>query len=178
MLTPAQFETFLAEHRSMLVLRAEQITGDHGTAEDVVQATTTYLLDHLNRYDPAKPLLPWVLEAVKRRAFNALELMARFVPLIDGLDEQHPQIFAQPGPDEDSEFNHQAFLLLCMWQVIEEEDPEHYHLVKGLIDGAGLAELGPSRQAAHQMLQRALKRWRKILTQHFTKAEIKVAKGG
>ena len=178
MLTPAQFEAFLAEHRPLLVMRATQITGDRGSAEDVVQATTVYLLGHLNRYDPTKPLLPWVLEAVKRRAYNEVKLQARFMLIVPGLDERHPQIFALPGADEVSEFEQQGRLLVAMFDVIKREDPERYHLVEGLTDGKTLEEIGPTRQAAHQLLQRALKRWRKILVQHFTEAEIKTAMGG
>ena len=177
MLDPKQFEEFLAEHRPLLVLRATQITGDHGSAEDVVQATTIYLLEHLKRYDPARPLLPWVLEAVKRRAYNEVRDRAMFMPIIPGLDEMHPQIFGSPGPDEVSEFNEQGRLLTAMMAVIKREDPERYHLVEGLTDGMGLKDLGPSRQASHQMLQRALKRWRQILLDHFTKAEIETALG-
>ena len=177
MLDPKQFEEFLAEHRPLLVLRATQITGDHGSAEDVVQSTTIYLLDHLNRYDPARPLLPWVLEAVKRRAYNEVRDRAMFMPIVPGLDEKHPQIFGSPGPDEVSEFNQQGRLLVAMLALIKREDPERYHLAEGLIGGAGLKDLGPSRQASHQMLQRALKRWRQILLDHFTKAEIETALG-
>ena len=172
-----QFEGFLLEYRPLLVLRAEQITGDHGSAEDVVQSTTIYLLDHLNRYDPARPFLPWVLEAIKRRAFNEVRGQARFMSIIPGLDEKHPQIFGSPGPDEVSALNQQGRLLTAMLAVIKREDPERYRLAEGLIGGAGLKDLGPSRQASHQMLQRALKRWRTILSKRFTKAEIATALG-
>ena len=170
-----QFEAFLLEFRPLLVLRAEQITGDPGTAEDVVQMTSIYLLSNLHRYNPTLSALAWVLEAVKRRAFNALRGQARFVPLVDDFSEEYG--IETPGVDQDYEERRQGDLLAEMLGVIASEEPEHYRLAEGLLRGDELAQMGSTKQAADQMIRRAFIRWRKLLSKRFTKAEIETALG-
>ena len=170
-----QFEAFLLEYRPLLVLRAEQITGDPGRAEDVVQETSIYLLSNLHRYNPTLSALAWVLEAVKRRAFNAVRNQARFVPLVDDFSEEYG--IETPGVDQDYEERRQGELLAEMLGVIASEDPEHFSLADGLLRGDGLMQMGNTKQSAHQRIGRSYKRWRKLLSRRFTKAEIETALG-
>ena len=172
------FEGFLTAHRPLLVLRAEQITGDRGLAEDAVQTTSVYLLSNIHRYKPDRAaLLTWVLGAVSRRAFDILRARRRFVPLlgveIEGL--------STPGADTDYEERQQGELLGEMLGLIAVEDPEHYPLAVAILEGHGLAQIAESEGVSKQAIQTrtfwAFKRWRKILLTRFTQAEIETALG-
>ena len=171
-------ESFLIEHRPFMVLRARKITGDPALAEDAVQATYAYLLQNAHRYNPKLPIMGWVLEAVKRRAFNETRYRGRFFPLVDQYSDEYGET---PGADVDYEERQQGNLLGEMLGVIAAHDPTHYHLVEEALKGALHRETGAgegvSRQAIEARLARAFKRWRKLLSKHFTEAEIETALG-
>ena len=172
------FEGFLTAHRPLLVLRAEQITGDRGLAEDAVQTTSVYLLSNVHRYNPDKAaLLTWVLGAVSRRAFDILRARKRFF----ALDDVQAGEATSPGVDADYENRQQGELLGEMLGLIAAEDPDHYPLAVAILHGRGLAEIaereGVSKQAIQTRIFWAFKRWRKILLTKFTQAEIETALG-
>ena len=172
----AKFEAFLADHRAILVLRAEQITGDHGLAEDAVQTTSLYLLSNLHRYKPDQSaLLTWVLGAVSRRAYDILRARARFVPYLEDMEE------VSPGADADYEERQQGQLLGEMLGLIAAEDPDHYPLAVAILEGQDLAQIaaqqGVTKQAIQARVYWAFRRWRRILSRKFTKAEIETALG-
>ena len=174
-----QFEGFLTQYRPVLVLRAEQITGDHGLGEDVVQTTTEYLLKNLHRYNPdLAGLLTWTLEAVKRRAYNMVRDRARLVPLREDFSEEYG---TTGSVVTDFEERLQGQLLGEMMGVIGASDPDHYWMAQDLLAGMTIAEIAEKRGVRRQTLEKnlvwSLKRWRKLLAKQFTKAEIAAALG-
>jgi len=169
-----QFESFLAIHRPLLVARAEQITGDHGLAEDVVQTTSIYLLNNIHRYDKTRAsLLTWVLGAVIRRAYNVVRAQGRFVPAHDGPDA------VTPGADVTYEEAQKLSLLAKMRELLKDDIT--FHLAERLAAGETVEQiaetLGVSGQAVSQRLAWAYKRWRRLLARNFTRAEIETALG-
>jgi RNA polymerase sigma factor (sigma-70 family) len=177
-MTPRQFEEFLAAHRPLLVARAEHITGDPGSAEDVVQTTSIYLLSSIHRYDGAQcALLTWVLGAITRRAFNVLRAKGRYLPLVDDFSDEYGGI--APGADTVYEEAQKQALVAAMRAALEG-DPA-YPLAERLMAGQTIEQIaeaeGVSGQAIGQRLAWAFQRWRRLLSRKFTRAEIETALG-
>jgi RNA polymerase sigma-70 factor (ECF subfamily) len=175
---PKQFEAFLAEHRPLLVARAERITGDPGTAEDVVQTTSIYLLTNIHRYDDKQAaLLTWVLGAVTRRAYNVLRAQGRYLPLVEEFSEGYGGTV--PGVDAAFEQAQKQALLTQMREVLKG-DPT-LPLAERLMSGETIEQIAESEGVAGQTLAErltwAFKRWRKLLARKFTRAEIETALG-
>src|SRR3990172_13241474 len=133
-----QFEAFLTAHRPLLVLRAEQITGDRGTAEDVVQDTCTYLLKHIHRYNPVEATaLTWVLGAVTRRAFNAMRNTNKLIYTGDA-----PDLQSTTAPDRQIEEEARQALAYEMFEYLHKHDPKYLDAALALGNGSTLTSLG------------------------------------
>ena len=173
-----QFEAFLEKYRPVLITRAERITGDRDTAEDVVQTTSAYLLKNLHRHDPERcSLLTWVYGAVTRRAFNQLRASGRYLPLLDGFSEECGGL--APGADVVYEEAQKQDLLNRMGEALKD-DPA-YDLAVKLLEGwnvKGMADLEHiTWESMNERLLWAFKRWRRLLARKFTRAEIETALG-
>jgi len=164
-------------HRPLLVLRAEQITGDRGTAEDVVQDTCTYLLKHIHRYNPIEATaLTWVLGAVTRRAFNAMRNTNRLIYTGDAPDSQRTV-----PPDGQIEEEARQLLAYEMFEYVRKHDPKYLEAALALGNGATLTAIGVidgvTIGAVKKRLGHALKRWRKLLSEKYTQAQIDTVLG-
>ena len=172
-MNPKLFETFLAVHRPLLVARAEQITGDLDLAEDVVQTTSIYLLNHIHRFDESRAtLLTWVTGAVVRRARNAVRARGDFAYAAA------PEI-TTPGADIAYEDAQKLSLLAQMQELLKGDVT--FVLAERVATGETIEHiaetLGVSGQAVSQRLAWAYKRWRRVLSRNFTRAEIETALG-
>lgn len=78
---------------------ALQLTGDPDRAADVAQHTVVQFLRHLDRYDPDRPLEPWVYQIVRNRVRDLARRrrVRRHQSLDTWLDEGHPEPAPAPG---------------------------------------------------------------------------------
>ena len=95
----AAFREIMRRHREPLYRLVRGLTGDPEEALDIVQEVFASAYRHLNRFDPARPLRPWLARiAINRsRDWHRRRRLRRFLGL--GLDSTEMVADDAPLPD-------------------------------------------------------------------------------
>jgi len=86
----------IIEHLPRLYRYAVRLCGSKDLAQDAVQDAVSRALEHSDHYDPARPLLPWLLTLVRH---SVVDRSRAFDPIrhADDVDSCAPSILAQGG---------------------------------------------------------------------------------
>ncbi len=157
---PAAFSALFDAAAPQLFAVAARLTPDATVAEDALQETFLFVLEHVDRYDPARPARPWLLGVLRRKVQEGCRRVRR-AP--DPLRVRPPVASPEPadaaGRREEAASIRRALLAL----------PEPYRSVGLLrwrfgLEPAEIAELrGEPPSTVRATLSRALKRLRTTL---------------
>ena len=97
----AAWEPLVRTHQQSVFRFAYLLLGDPDDAEDVAQETFLRAWNHLDRFDAARPLRPWLLSITSNLASNWRRSAGRYVsaltrtfrnePVPDSLEEKNTQ---------------------------------------------------------------------------------------
>lgn len=73
----AAFETVVAAHADALVGLLRRLLGNAEDARDIAQDTFVRAYQNLHRYDPRRPLKPWLFRIARNLAYNHLKARQR-----------------------------------------------------------------------------------------------------
>jgi RNA polymerase sigma-70 factor (ECF subfamily) len=108
---------------------ALQLLGDPDDALDVAQDSLIRLLESFGRFDPSRPLRPWLARIVRNRALDLRRhRRARPTLSLDALlDDGHPEApAAAEGPEERAE---RRELQRRIWRALQETSPAHREIL-------------------------------------------------
>jgi RNA polymerase sigma factor (sigma-70 family) len=164
----AACQMIVDEHREAVFRLAYLLMGDAHEAEDIAQETFIRALRHLHRYDPERPLRPWLLRIAANVARNRRRSLARYWAALQRLAGQTPPAKA-PTPETSSVEAAQAQVL---WQAVRQlnaADQEviylRYFLELSVAETAEALAVQPG--TVKSRLHRALKRLREAIEHDF-----------
>lgn len=162
----------LIRHHQTAVFRfAYLLVGDVDDAEDVTQDVFIHAFRALDRFDPERPLRPWLLQITKNLAANQRRSMRRYVALLRRWWQEPPQGTDSTAPNLSAENNAQQAAGL-LWQAVRrlnQADQEviylRYFLELSVAETA--AALNIAEGTVKSRLSRALERLRAIVKHEF-----------
>ncbi len=95
----AQFEGWIVEHYPAVYRRCFYLLGDPVEAEDAAQETFLRAFQARERYDPARPVRPWLLTMATRHCIDRLRRRQRRGPEVPWNDGR-PAPRDAPGPED------------------------------------------------------------------------------
>ena len=152
----AAFEALVRRHSGQVYGLCRRLVGDAAEAEDRAQEAFLKAFRHLDRYDPARPFLPWLLRIARNACLDALRARRAWGPL----PEQLPADEAAPPVDWG--------VRQQVGEAVEALAPQqravlHLRFALGLSGPEIAAELGASPGAVRACLHRALHTLRRRL---------------
>ena len=75
----AAWEPLMLAHQQAVFRFAYLLLGDPDEAEDIAQETFLRAWDHLSRFDPSRPLRPWLLSIAANLASNKRRSASRYL---------------------------------------------------------------------------------------------------
>ncbi|MDD5467314.1 MAG: sigma-70 family RNA polymerase sigma factor [Anaerolineales bacterium] len=106
----------VAQHQQAVFRLAYLFLGDADDAEDVAQDAFIRAYQALSRFDPRRPLRPWLLRIAANLARNRLRSAGRYLAALQRLIAQQPAQASQPHLAS-QELDH-SFLASRLWQAI------------------------------------------------------------
>jgi RNA polymerase sigma-70 factor (ECF subfamily) len=162
----AAWEPLVREHQQSVFRLAYLFLGDADDAEDIAQETFLRAWDHLKRFDPARPLRPWLLSISANLSRNRRRSAGRYIAALTRAFREQPK---EAPIDEKSAQNSEADNL---WKAVQRLDPPDQQIVylRFFLD-LSVAETAETLQVAEgtvkSRLSRALDKLRRIIHQDF-----------
>jgi RNA polymerase sigma-70 factor (ECF subfamily) len=163
----AAWENLIQQHQQAVFRLAYLMLGESRDAEDVAQEAFIRAFRHLNHYDPARPLMPWLLGITANLARNRRRAWGRYLHHIGRLARLVPEEMADPESEVARNTNAQA-----LWQAVqrlETTDQEiiylRYFLELSVEETA--ATLNIASGTVKSRLSRALDRLRGVVRDEF-----------
>jgi RNA polymerase sigma-70 factor (ECF subfamily) len=95
------WETLMRAHQEPVFRLTYLLLGDPDEAEDIAQETFLRAYDALKRFDPERPLRPWLLRIASNLAHNRHRSIGRYLAALTRFARQDPDgiksIIMQPG---------------------------------------------------------------------------------
>lgn len=162
----AAWEPLVREHQQAVFRLAYLFLGDADDAEDIAQETFLRAWDHLKRFDPARPLRPWLLSIAANLSRNRRRAAGRYLAALTRAFREQPK---ESTPDEKTAQNTDADNL---WKAVRHLDlPDQQIVYLRYFLELSVAETAETLQVAEgtvkSRLSRALEKLRRIIHQDF-----------
>ena len=161
---PAAWEPLMLAHQQAVFRFAYLLLGDPDDAEDIAQETFLRAWDHLKRFDPSRPLRPWLLSITSNLASNRRRSAGRYLAALTRAFRQEPN---PPNVEERSAKRIEANKLWEAVKTLDEADQQVIYLRYFL--ELPVSETAQALQVAEgtvkSRLNRALEKLRKIIKQ-------------
>lgn len=95
------WEAVVAGHQEIAFRVAYLLLGDPADAEDVAQEAFIRAYGALDRFDPSRPLRPWLLNIVANLARNRRRSIGRYFAMLGRLARAEPERMVTPPDDHD-----------------------------------------------------------------------------
>ncbi len=143
-----------------LVSLAAHLGGDRATADDLVQATFLDAIERADRFDPERPLIPWLTGILLHHARHEHRRARRRLDAGRLSLRQH-----EPSPDREAEAREFADLVAASLDRLPPlyRDVVRMRLVHGLEPAQIAAELQRPRETVKTQLARGIERLRRDL---------------
>lgn len=160
------WEPLMLAHQQAVFRFAYLLLGDADDAEDIAQETFLRAWNHLKRFDPARPLRPWLLSIAANLSSNRRRSVGRYVSALMRAFREQPK---ESPPETVTAQNTEANELWRAVQQLELPDQEVIYL-RYFLD-LPVSETADALQIAEgtvkSRLSRALEKLRKIIHQDF-----------
>lgn len=161
------WEPLVLAHQEAVFRLSYLLLGDPDDAEDVAQETFLRAWNHLKRFDPARPLRPWLLSIASNLASNRRRSAGRYLAALTRAFRNEP--LSSASVEEKSSQHMQASDLWKAVQSLNVPDQQVVYL-RYFLD-LSVAETAEVLQVAEgtvkSRLSRALERLRGIIQQDF-----------
>jgi RNA polymerase sigma factor (sigma-70 family) len=162
----AAWEPLVLEHQQAVFRLAYLFLGDADDAEDIAQETFLRGWDHLKRFDPTRPLRPWLLRIAANLSRNRRRSAGRYLA---ALTRAFREQLKETLPDEKSVQNTEADHL---WKAVQHLDhPDQQIIYLRYFLDLSVAETAETLQVAEgtvkSRLSRALEKLRNIIDRDF-----------
>ena len=154
----AAWTAIIRAYQEPVFRMAYLILGDRYEAEDAAQETLIRAYRSLNRFDPERPLKPWLLSIAANTAKNRRRAAWRYLKAIKRLFRQESGVAADPRST-----SNQALDSLNLWQAVQtlpENDQQiiylRYFMELSVAETAAALEVAPG--TVKSRLHRALVR--------------------
>lgn len=162
----AAWEPLVLAHQEAVFRLAYLFLGDSDDAEDVAQETFLRAWKHLRRFDPARPLRPWLLSIAANLSRNRRRSAGRYLAALTRAFRDEPKPVT---PEEKSTQHMDANHLWKAVQNLSAPDQQIVYL-RYFLD-LSVAETAEVLQVAEgtvkSRLNRALEKLRNIIRQEF-----------
>lgn len=159
--------SIVQQHQEAVFRLAYLLVGDVDTAEDIAQETFIRAFYALPRFEPTRPLRPWLLQIAKNLAYNRRRSVRRYLAALGRWWQTAPRQAEPPGVTVLQEQEAQE-----LWQAVQQlqrSDQEviylRYFLDLSVADTA--VTLGVAEGTVKSRLSRALARLRTIVIREF-----------
>jgi RNA polymerase sigma-70 factor (ECF subfamily) len=157
------------QHQEAVFRLAYLILGDADDAQDVAQETFIRAYDNLDRFDPDRPIRPWLLQIAKNLARNRRRALGRYWNALNRAIRAAPHDAALRSAETDHEQRRET---QALWEAIRQlphADQEviylRYMLELSTQEAADVLQVQPG--TVKSRLSRALRRLRGIVQTDF-----------
>ena len=164
----AAWSALVCQHQEAAFRLAYLLLGDADEAQDVAQEAFIRAFYALDRFDPARPLRPWLLTITANLARNKRRAIGRYLAALGRWLQEKPDLV---GPNPQDEHLQQGETQ-ALWQAVRclsLADQEiiylRYFLELSVAETAEVANIAPG--TVKSRLHRALNRLRKIIAEEF-----------
>lgn len=161
------WETLVRTHQEPVFRLAYLFLGDPDDAEDLAQETFLRAFRALARFDPSRPLRPWLLQIVANLSRNRRRSIGRYWAALQRRLAQEP-----PTPPDVEAFAGTRLEAKRLWEAVRRlrEDDQHMIYLRYFLDlpvaeaaeAAGIAE-----GTVKSRTSRALSRLRNVIEREF-----------
>ncbi|MEZ4672494.1 MAG: RNA polymerase sigma factor [Anaerolineae bacterium] len=120
----AAWETLVQAHQESVFRLAYLLLGDAGEADDAAQETFIRAYRHLDQFDVARSLRPWLLGITAHVARNRRRSLGRYVYHITRMARLTPPAVIDPEQETAKHADAAA-----LWQAIRRLDPDHQEII-------------------------------------------------
>jgi RNA polymerase sigma-70 factor (ECF subfamily) len=163
----AAWEPLVLAHQEAVFRLSYLLLGDPDDAEDVAQETFLRAWNHLGRFDPTRPLRPWLLSIAANLASNRRRSAGRYLAALTRAFRSEPA--SSTGTEEKSAQHMEARELWRAVQSLSTPDQQviylRYFLDLPVTETAQVLRVAEG--TVKSRLSRALDRLRKIIQQDF-----------
>jgi RNA polymerase sigma-70 factor (ECF subfamily) len=164
----AAWNTLVQEHQEGVFRLAYLLVGDADQAEDIAQEVFIRAFRMLHRFDPARPLRPWLLRITSNLARNHLRSVGRYLGALRRLSQSDLDQKVASAEQE----HWQRWEVQALWRAVRRlnvKDQQVIYLRYFLdLPLADVAEtLGVPPGTVKSRLHRALERLRAVIEQEF-----------
>jgi RNA polymerase sigma-70 factor (ECF subfamily) len=166
----AAWEILVRQHQEAVFRLAYLLLGNADDAEDVAQETLIRAFQTLDRFDPNRPLRPWLLRITTNLAHNRRRAVGRYLAAISRLVRAAPDpLAATSGPGDHLQQHEEAEALWRAVRRLKQADQEAIYLRYFLeLSVAETAQaLGVAPGTVKSRLSRALDRLRGVVEREF-----------
>lgn len=163
----AAWDRLVQHHQEAVFRLAYLLLGDVGEAEDVAQETFIRAYRHLDRFDSARSLRPWLLGITANLSRNQRRSLGRYFYHVTRLARLTPPEFIDPEQETARRAEAQA-----LWQAVRrlEHDQQEIIYLRYFLElsvGETAETLGIAEGTVKSRLSRALERLRGVVRQEF-----------
>lgn len=156
-------------HQAAVFRLAYLLLGDAAEAEDAAQETFLRAYHALARFDPARPLRPWLLRIAANLARNRRRAVGRYLAALQRAFRAEPDQARPPLVEQLAAQQAEADRL---WQAVRRLRPPEQEIVYlrfflELPEAEMAAALGVAPGTVKSRLHRALQRLRAVITEHY-----------
>ena len=163
----AAWLALVQRHQTPVFRFAYLLLGSVDDAEDVAQATFMRAFRSLDRFDPARPLRPWLLQMAKHLASNRRRSVQRYLAAVQRWFQVAPD--ALPRLEESSAAQEEAQLLWqALWRLkAGEQEVIYLRYFLDLSVAETAMALDTAEGTVKSRLSRALAHLRAVVEQEF-----------
>jgi RNA polymerase sigma-70 factor (ECF subfamily) len=157
----SSWAVLMRRHQEAIYRLATLISGDPHEADDIAQETFLRAYDALERFDPQRPMRPWLLRITRNTAYNRLRAARRYLAALRKAARLDP-VLTTPGrsPADDGNRREGRHRLWSAVQRLSRLDQEviylRYYLELSLAETAEVLDVaqGTIKSRAHRALAR------------------------
>ncbi len=163
----AAWEALVRAHQEPVFRFAYLILGDSAEAQDAAQETFIRAYRTLERFDPSRPMRPWLLSITANLSRNRLRSLGRYLSALRRFGSRDPAPAAQVESLSLAQIEAQS-----LWQAVRQLDPNDQQVIylRYFLD-LPVEETALAIQAAEgtvkSRLHRALQRLRAIIERDY-----------
>jgi RNA polymerase sigma-70 factor (ECF subfamily) len=166
----SSWSVLMRRHQEVVYRLAALISGDPDEADDIAQETFLRAYDALERFDPERPMRPWLLRITRNTAYNRMRAARRYLAALRKAARLDPSLSA-PGRSPDEDGSRRALRNL-LWQAVQRlshTDQEviylRYYLEMSQAEAAEALEV--AQGTVKSRLHRALARLQTVIKDEF-----------